>query len=200
MAAGSWRPVPARGAATPCVLFVDGVRRIEARVWFVVDGGGADPGMAASYAAGVVRCDGAATVERVVIERGLFSASPAATDIRTPCGEVFKARMTAGAEVEVLSAAMQERMRAVEIAVAKAERRDDDLLVVDGPLRGRENLPRAMGYIKTHQKTYLPPPQQSVVAGLAAGERTPFSPLAAPGAGTRGTYACPARPLTRGPA
>ena len=29
-------------------------------------------------------------------------------------------------------------------------------LVVDGPLRGRSHLPRALGYIKSHRAAYLP--------------------------------------------
>jgi hypothetical protein len=50
---------------------------------------------------------------------------------------------------------------------------DADLLVVDGPLRGRENLPRALGYIKSHHKTYLPPELNALVGALAPGQRTP---------------------------
>jgi hypothetical protein len=49
----------------------------------------------------------------------------------------------------------------------------DDLLVVDGPLRGRTHLDRTVGYVKTHQKSYLPPEQAAVVAALAPGQRSP---------------------------
>ena len=34
---------------------------------------------------------------------------------------------------------------------------DTDLLVIDGPLRSRDHLPRALGFIKTHRAIYLPP-------------------------------------------
>ena len=178
-----WQPIaPTAERRAGCVQFVDGVRRIEARIWFQRDDDGSDPGIAASYAAGVVRCDGSATVGSVQVERGLFSASPAATDIHTPCGETFHAQMATSGEREVLSAAMQERMRSVEIAVAVAARHEqvaveDDLLVVDGPLRGRENLPRTIGYVKTHQASYLPPTHQTIVGRLRAGERTPVFTL-----------------------
>jgi hypothetical protein len=50
----------------------------------------------------------------------------------------------------------------------------DDLLVVDGPLRGRGGLPRALGYAKTHQKQYLEPALARVVTALAPGQRTPL--------------------------
>jgi hypothetical protein len=48
-----------------------------------------------------------------------------------------------------------------------------DLLIVDGPLRGRGHLPNAVGFIKTHQVAYLPPAQHGVVAALDPGQRTP---------------------------
>jgi hypothetical protein len=47
------------------------------------------------------------------------------------------------------------------------------LLVVDGPIRGRADLPRALGFIKSHQQAYLAPPLHQIVGTLAAGERTP---------------------------
>jgi len=50
---------------------------------------------------------------------------------------------------------------------------DRDLLVIDGPLRGRQHLPRALGYIKSHRGTYLPPELNALVAALSPGQRTP---------------------------
>ena len=49
----------------------------------------------------------------------------------------------------------------------------DDLLVIDGPLRGRTHLDRAVGYIKTHHASYLPAEQAAVVSALRPGQRTP---------------------------
>ena len=48
-----------------------------------------------------------------------------------------------------------------------------DLLIVDGPLRGRQHLPRVLGYIKSHHATYLPPELNALVRALAPGQRTP---------------------------
>ena len=56
-------------------------------------------------------------------------------------------------------------------AAAAAE--GEDLLVVDGPLRGRQHLPRAIGFIKTHRSEYLPAALHRVVGRLAPGQRTP---------------------------
>ena len=50
-----WEPVAARPDAPQpsSVLFVDGVRRVDARVWIEDPDGDAQPGICASYGAGV---------------------------------------------------------------------------------------------------------------------------------------------------
>jgi hypothetical protein len=50
---------------------------------------------------------------------------------------------------------------------------DDDLLVIDGPLRNRSHLKRALGFIKTYRAEYLPGALNGVVAALHPGQRTP---------------------------
>jgi hypothetical protein len=50
---------------------------------------------------------------------------------------------------------------------------DDDLLVLDGRLRGRTSLPRTIGYVKRQRGKYLTEELSTVVAELAAGQRTP---------------------------
>jgi len=178
MAADEWRPIEAPIARPnpSIVLFVDGVRRVEARVWIDQSDGEAWPGICASYAAGVVACDGAARVADVEMQRGLFTAAPSATAIESRHG-CFAVKMTASGNPDVLSLALQERMTAAEVAVAQRVRAasaiDDDLLVIDGPLRGRQHLARTVGMIKTHHVAYLPPEQHRVVRALRPGERTP---------------------------
>src|SRR5260370_38601334 len=58
-----WAPrdPPAQTAIPNAVVFVDGVRRVEARAW-IEQNETAVPGIFASYAAGAVRCDGVAKV------------------------------------------------------------------------------------------------------------------------------------------
>src|SRR5688572_14443891 len=78
--AGSWRPLapPPDLRAPRVVLLVDGVRRVDARVWVEEADGQLHLGLAASYAAGVVRCDlrrGSAEVVESQVERGLFTQS-----------------------------------------------------------------------------------------------------------------------------
>ena len=208
-----WRPIDpdAAGPLPEALLFVDGVRRVEAQVWIddaplPADGGPpaaaqaqdlpgeATAALCASYAAGVVCCC-AAGAHLVVaqLRRGLFSVAPHASDILTRAGGYKAHHVTvkrAGVPVmTTLSQSLQGRLAEVE-AIAAAEARGmsgdaspaagghpgnsaSDLLIVDGPLRGRERLPRALGYIKSHHATYLPPELNALVGTLAPGQRTP---------------------------
>jgi hypothetical protein len=168
--AAQWLPVPLRDVPGPStVLLVDGVRRIDAGVWVTGDDGVPHRGLAASYAAGVVRCD----LERgAQVRRGLFTSSPTASDVQA--GTVrYTAHQMGRDDQATLTGGVQAQLAALEAAVSGETRSDDDLLVVDGPLRGRQHLPRALGYVKSHRVEYLPTALTAVVTALQAGERTP---------------------------
>ena len=217
-----WRPIdPDNAGPLPeALLFVGGVRRVEAQLWIDGDaravggravdattgevqpddgpaGGAATEATAAlcaSYAAGAVCCC-AAGAHLVALQsgRGLFSVAPNASDILTRAGGYKAFHVTikrAGAPVmAALSASLQRRLAAVEVEVAKAARdaagniaatpgrhptrSTSDLLIVDGPLLGRQHLERALGYIKSHHATYLPPELNAIVGALTPGQRTP---------------------------
>jgi hypothetical protein len=193
--AGQWRAVdPDPGLVLPpALLFVDGVRRVEARVWIDDDApaaGGpatdASAALCASYAAGVVCCcEQQAHVILVEARRGLFTVAPHARDIVTWAGEYTASRTTPDPATPMsvtLSQALQRRLGEVEVTTAVAARAalsghgvppDSDLLIIDGPLRGRQHLPRALGYIKSHRATYLPPDLNALVGALRPGQRTP---------------------------
>ena len=174
------------------------------------------PGIAASFAAGLVCCDGAARIADVTVERGLFTAAAEATGI-TAGRASYPARLAAGPALDQLSLALQQRLTSAEVQLALAYRAQnpaaDDLLVVDGPLRGRTHLDRTVGYIKTHHASYLPPEQAAVVSALRPGQRTPAftmgtswrrtswylqlpAPRACPGPASSGSNA---RPTCRSP-
>jgi hypothetical protein len=193
--ASQWRPVdPRPGLAPPAsVLFVDGVRRIEARLWIDEEQApgspatGATEAMCASYAAGVVCSTGPeAHLVTAHLRRGLFSVATHATDIVTRAGR-YQAQYVKAGSASVppmvrLSEALQLRLAEVEVHAALEARSaghshglaaDDDLLIIDGPLKGRQHLPRTLGYIKSHRSTYLPAELNALVGTLAPGQRTP---------------------------
>lgn len=182
-----WAPVRPDPTVLPpaATLFVDGVRRVDAQAWVEdPDAAGADStaALCASYAAGVVCCAGQnAELTAVTVARSLLTTAVGAADVDTPAGTYEAVVVPSRADLapaQILSLALQHGLGAIEVDVATRAREaagmpDDDLLVVDGPLRGRQHLPRALGYIKTHRTRYLPPALDPVVAALAPGERTP---------------------------
>lgn len=174
--AAAWAPRdPAPGAPLPAtIVFVDGVRRVDARAWVHAPDGSAAPALCATYAAGAVRCHGQrAEVSAVLVERGLFTASPHGADVVTRAG-AYPLRAVGSSRPEALTLALQARMGELEVAAAEAAcAAGCDLLVVDGPLRGRTHLAPAVGLVKTHYVAYLPPAQHALIGALAPGQRTP---------------------------
>jgi hypothetical protein len=184
--AAEWAPidVPA-GLRCPDVVFlVDGVRRNDAGLWTAEDDGLSYAGLAASYAAGVVRCDlrnGVAELVGSRVARGLFTASPSATDLQAGSVRYEIHRVSGTGEASKLPAAVQAPLTALEIEISGVARENGseeaDLLVVDGPLRNRRQLPRTIGYVKTQQKQYLPAALTAVVTALRPAQRTPVFQL-----------------------
>lgn len=181
--AADWSPIEPTDVATPsAVLFVDGVRRIDARLW-IGDAlaGDASMGVCGSYAAGVVCCcDDGAHLSHLEVRRGLFTTATGAENLTTDHGSWSLALTTPDSGTppsQTLSLALQRRLADLEVIVAAnaraARHRDDDLLVIDGPLRGRTKLERAVSLIKSHQAFYLPPEVGGIIGQLRAGERTP---------------------------
>jgi hypothetical protein len=90
----------------------------------------------------------------------------------------YRAESILGADEHDLGNAVQRSLIELEIVVSGQSRTDDDLLIVDGPLRSRDALPRTLGYIKTQQKQYLPERLIGVVTALRPGQRTPVFRIA----------------------
>ncbi len=197
LAEEEWRPMgAAEGVRVPTrVYFVDGVRRIEARVW-MTEGDESRLGICASYAAGVVRCGRKAEIVAAEVRRGFFGRA-GVPDLVTRAG-AFSACPVADDDLPQLINGLQERMGRLEVQVAggwKEGRSHVDsarvglgadsnganpplhpgvLIAMDGPLRGRQRIPGAIGYVKSHRVQYLPAGPRAVVAGLAPRQRTPI--------------------------
>ena len=114
---GEWRPLPSEEtAAVPeRIHFIDGVRRIEARVWMSAEG---DPslGICASYAAGMVRCGRRAEIVAAEVRRGFFGRA-GVPDLVTRVG-TFAASPVAEDDIQQLINGLQERMGQLEVEVA----------------------------------------------------------------------------------
>jgi hypothetical protein len=171
MPAEQWRPLLPEADPVGDLLFVDGVRRVDATLW--IDQPPDFPGfaLAATYAAGAVRCNDSATLEKAEVGRGLFTSAPA-VDIPTSVGD-YEVKATKGTTSEELWLGIQQRMGDLEAAVAR-KAGGAELLVVDGPLSHTRDLDNAIGYIKTQKVQYLPMELRQVLTALPAGYRTPL--------------------------
>lgn len=162
LAASEWKPLVPKAPAAKSVVFVDGVRRIDALVWITGEDDVTHPGFCASYAAGVVEAAERAEVRDIVVRRGLFTSANV-PDFETRAGRY---RLT--------PIGIEQSLRELESKVASKLSRDERLIVVDGPLSAHHKTEATLGYIKTHRVAYLPDELASTVHALAPGERTPL--------------------------
>lgn len=187
-----WQPItPAQDADVPdTITFVDGVRRIDARIWIgaeLSDNASDDalddasqpagldrPGVCASVAAGAVRCSpGSATIEAVVVSRALFTAAEGADAVDLGATGRYELRPLPTAGDDALYLAVHGHMTKVEQDLSD-ELDEPGVVVFDGPLGVRDGA-NAVGYIKSQHVQYLEAEaDQAVIAGLADGQRTPL--------------------------
>lgn len=170
LAVRDWRPIPANPEAKVSkVHFIDGVRRIDARVWIEQDSE-VLLGLCASCAAGVVCCDGKAEVERAEVRRLLIAPSPEET-LATKHAK-YDPLATTDDRLESLMNGLAAGLSTLEVQVA-SRCGPSDLTVIDGPLRGREQISGAIGYIKSHRVGYVTPELNAVLRNLGPRERSP---------------------------
>lgn len=166
-----WKPLLPDTEPVPDVLFVDGVRRIDAALWIDQSPDFPAFALAATYAAGAVHCNHTAEIEAAEVGRGLFTSAQA-SDIPTSTG-VYEVKATKGTTAKELSLGIQQRMGDLETAVAR-EAGGGEMIIVDGPLPHARDIEHAVGYIKTQKVQYLPLELRSVLTSLPTGHRTPL--------------------------
>lgn len=180
--ADDWKPMLPSSSIGPldCLLFVDGVRRVEANVWITSDRGDVHQGICASFAAGGVLCNGNARVVGPEVRYGLFCGAPDAQPIITRHAK-FDLHTASKPDPHELTLLLQDAMARLEVDVARQRHEGTELVVVDGPLRSGHdagstsgsNGVTLVGYVKTHNTSYGPAIVRETVARLGVGERTP---------------------------
>ena len=170
--ASKWAPIAVTATPAEEVLFVDGVRRIDANLWIEEEDGTPMLALAASYGAGAVLCNHSARIVAHEIRRGIFTAAAAASRIVTRHAD-YDVHPTRGIVAEDLWLGLQQRMGELEGMIV-ASHTGAPLIVVDGPLSHHRHVPGAVGYIKTQHVQYLPPNLRPILGQLRAGDRTPL--------------------------
>jgi hypothetical protein len=170
--AGKWAPIIVKAKPADEVLFVDGVRRIDANLWIEDEDGTPMLALAASYGAGAVLCNHNARIVAQEVRRGIFTAASAASRIVTRHAK-YDVHYTRGIVPEDLWLGLQQRMGELEGMISDSHS-DAPLIVVDGPLSHHRHVPGAVGYIKTQHVQYLPPNLRPILGRLGPGDRTPL--------------------------
>jgi hypothetical protein len=175
-----WQPIsPMVAAQDPgTVVFVDGVRRIDARIWVSSVGAEQVAGVCASWAAGAVSCQPGRppTIAEIEVGRTLAAAVPPEHMESLHTHHAVYRPTSATAETpEALWLAVQEQMGQAErrVAEAAAASAGDALVVLDGTLRGRDHLAGVVAMVKSHQVRYLTERPARVLGELVPGQRTP---------------------------
>lgn len=177
-----WQPLaPPAPPELPCCAFVDGVRRIDVRLFAEEDGVTA-PALAGSWAVGAAWSTRPPRIGELVVGRTLVVGGGLMHADLTPRVGDEELRYVfigvAGTTPIDPIIGLQNVMREAEAALARRVfvGGEADLLVLDGPLTYFADGP-IVGMIKRQSRSYLPKDRSSILGSLDAGERTPLFQL-----------------------
>jgi hypothetical protein len=182
--AEAWQALaPAATGLPPRVAFVDGVRRVEARV-LARRGGQLCHGVFGSFGVGSVLVqDGRAVEGEGVIDRVLALGAGESLPGPIPVAPavVYRTVSTSDPRPDAALARLQDEMRLAEEHLARRLADEPETLVVaDGPLTfGEPVRGAAVGFVKRLFELYLPASHLGLLATLPPGRRTPLFALRA---------------------
>jgi uncharacterized protein len=182
VAEDNWGPIQPQSASMPSRLFfVDGVRRIEARL-IVTRGNKLCHGAFGAFGVGSVELSkGLATwgEERVgrLVALGSGQCLPTAVDVTRALEYVPISSASSEADGPLL--AIHDQMRVAEERLARElAATDDNVVLSDGPLTFAESSRGcAIGYVKRFFRMYLPSSHVEILPRLPVGGRTPIFAL-----------------------
>ncbi|NNF65569.1 MAG: hypothetical protein HKN07_15105 [Acidimicrobiia bacterium] len=174
--AGPWHPIDGHDDGVEVVVFVDGVRRVDA--YLTVDRElGPVPGLCGSLAVGAVRWDRRvprSTVTDVEVQRLAVFTNGLATDVPIAGPQLaYTTHAVHDPDPAVLIRHFHEQMRRAEARLAERLAAEGLFVVADGPINDLSATEK-VGYIKTHRVTYLPAERAGIIARLGPGQRSPL--------------------------
>ena len=174
------------------LAFVDGTRRIDARLFLSDNGSAPVSGVAGSVGVGAVVCDPApggpggrttpaseprrARVAELRVDRFLAAGEGTRASLSGSAGLTYQPLPVPGKgnNIDGLVGAVHESMRVREAQLA-LEMASDHLVFCDGPFAVMRPEPvRVVAFIKSHQRRYLDEDHEQILGKLGCGERTPL--------------------------
>ena len=172
----AWSPRDGVDDGVDRIAFVDGVRRVDARLVLEDPGAAPVPGICGTFAVGGVLWDRAIPRAQIVAERVERWAVLAGgrSEIFPPVAldPPYRTTTTPDHDPDGLVRALHSSMRTAEGHIA-SQLASECFVIADGPLNELAPQP-AVGYVKTHRVTYLSPERDAVVGRLEPGQRTPL--------------------------
>ncbi len=171
-----WEPIVGIDDGIPKVAFVDGVRRIDARL-LLDEVVGPVPGICGTYAVGAVLWDRVERSSEVVGETvaRLAVLTGGNVPVLPPLdyGLSYEGVSVPDDDPAMLVRTVQIAMRRAEADLAEELAQGGYFVVADGPLHEPTETDK-IGYIKSHSRMYLPEEQAPIMGQLGAAERTPL--------------------------
>ena len=171
-----WEPIAGADDGIPKVAFVDGVRRVDARLILDTPGGPV-PGICGTHAVGAVVWDREGRSSEFVDARVTRVALLAGGEVpelpALPLGISYAPGSVPDDDPSSLVRSFHDGMRRAEARLAEELAMSGLFVVADGPLYEYTDSDK-MGYVKSHRRSYLPGDEAPIVAALEAGERTPL--------------------------
>lgn len=175
--AGPWEPVAGVDDGFPALAFVDGIRRIDARLTIDDPSRGPVPGICGSFAAGATlwrRDPPRSGVEHVRVERlAIFTEGAASPIPPLDFGLSYTTESVGSPDPGMLISHFHTQMRRAEAEIALELARAGYFVIADGPI-SELAAESVVGYIKSHRVTYLPPELMPIMGRLDPGWRTPL--------------------------
>jgi hypothetical protein len=174
---GPWAPIPGRDDEVPVVAFVDGVRRVDARLTLDDPDAGPIPGLCGSYGVGAVlwrRSERRSEFADMEIHR--MALLTAGREVAFPAlgpQLAYRSEAVADRDPASLIRKFHGAMRDAEARVAEDLAQRGFFVVADGPINILSATEK-VGYIKSHRAPYLPAEEMGIIAQLGRGERTPL--------------------------
>jgi hypothetical protein len=173
---GTWAPLSGSDDGTAVVAFVDGVRRIDARLT-LDEPEGPVPGICGSYAVGAVIWDRIAAESQLSeLHVGRLAVFGGGRGVPIPVISdqlAYRSESVPETDPGFLIQRFHGAMRKAEAVLSEKLAQGGLFVVADGPINDLSATEK-VGYIKSHRAPYLSVERAPVVGRLRAGERTPL--------------------------
>ena len=173
---GPWSPIAGVDDGIEVVAFVDGVRRVDARLT-IDEPGGPIPGICGTYAVGAVcwhREVPRSDIEQVRIDRLAVFGHGKAMPVPVAGPQLaYRSESVPDTDPGALIQRFHGAMRKAEAVLSEQLAQRGTFVVADGPVNDLSATEK-VGYIKTHRAPYLSPGSGGIIARLRTAQRTPL--------------------------